>query len=54
MNVSEVAFSLDFTDLKYFRSVFKKQYGMMPSEYMKTHKPVNSIDQKKIKQDMNL
>ena len=53
MNVSEVAFSLDFTDLKYFRSVFKKQYGMMPSEYMKAHKPVNSIDQKKIKEDMN-
>jgi DNA-binding response OmpR family regulator/anti-sigma regulatory factor (Ser/Thr protein kinase) len=54
MNVSEVAFSLDFTDLTYFRNVFKKQYGMMPSEYMKTHKSINVLDQEKIKKDMNL
>jgi signal transduction histidine kinase/ligand-binding sensor domain-containing protein/DNA-binding response OmpR family regulator len=54
MNVSEVAFSLDFTDLTYFRNVFKKQYGMMPSEYMKAHKSINVLDQEKIKKDMNL
>ncbi len=54
MNVSEVAFSLDFTDLTYFRNVFKKQYGMMPSEYMKAHKSKNVLDQEKIKKDMHL
>lgn len=54
MNVSEVAFSLDFTDLTYFRNVFKKQHGMMPSEYIKAHKSINVLDQEKIKKEMNL
>jgi AraC-like DNA-binding protein len=54
MNVSEVAFSLDFTDLTYFRNVFKKQHGMMPSEYIKAYKSINVLDQEKIKKEMNL
>jgi len=53
MNVSEVAFALDFTDLKYFRNAFKKQYGMMPSEYKKSYRAKVSIDHNQLKKDMN-
>ncbi|MFY0624910.1 MAG: response regulator [Reichenbachiella sp.] len=48
VSVSEVAFSLDFTDLKYFRNCFKKQFNMLPSEYQnnmkKTVDSKNAID----------
>ncbi|WP_258104236.1 two-component regulator propeller domain-containing protein [Marinoscillum sp. MHG1-6] len=33
MTVSEIAFSLEFSDLKYFRKCFKEQFGLSPSEY---------------------
>ena len=33
MSVSEVAYSVGFTDPKYFTKCFKKQTGMTPSEY---------------------
>lgn len=33
MNVSEAAYSIGFTDLKYFRESFKKQVGKNPSEF---------------------
>lgn len=33
IRISEVADLMGFTDLKYFRLVFKKYYGMSPSEY---------------------
>lgn len=44
--VSEVAFSLDFTDLKYFRSCFKKQFGNLPSEYQNAK--ANSVNMAQI------
>ncbi len=49
MMVSEVAFSLDFTDLKYFRSCFKKQFGILPSEYQNKLKSNAEIDQEEIR-----
>lgn len=33
IRISEVADLMGFTDLKYFRLVFKKYYGVSPSEY---------------------
>ena len=32
-NISEVAYKVGFTDLKYFRERFKERYGVVPSEY---------------------
>ena len=32
-NVSEITYKVGFNDLKYFRSCFKKQFGINPSEY---------------------
>ncbi|WP_170110177.1 hybrid sensor histidine kinase/response regulator transcription factor [Flavilitoribacter nigricans] len=37
MAVSEIAFSLNFSDLKYFRKCFKEQFKMTPSEYKANH-----------------
>jgi signal transduction histidine kinase/DNA-binding response OmpR family regulator len=33
LNISEAAYQVGFNDLKYFRSCFKKQFGIKPSEY---------------------
>ncbi len=33
LTVSEITYDVGFTDLQYFRSCFKKQFGMNPSEY---------------------
>lgn len=35
MTVSEIAFSLGFTDLKYFRQCFKDQFHILPSDYQR-------------------
>ena len=35
VTVSETAFQLGFTDLKYFRTCFKDKFGILPSEYQK-------------------
>ena len=32
MNVSEAAFYVGFNDIKYFRSIFKKEFGRLPSD----------------------
>lgn len=42
--VSEIAFALEFSDLKYFRKCFKEQFGMIPSEYRA--KQFNQTDDK--------
>ena len=34
-NVSEAAYASGFNDLGYFRTCFKEEYGMSPSEYLK-------------------
>jgi signal transduction histidine kinase/DNA-binding response OmpR family regulator len=35
-NVSEAAYNSGFNDLDYFRECFKEEYGMTPTEYLKT------------------
>ena len=35
LNVSEITYEVGFNDLQYFRTCFKKQYGVNPSEYAK-------------------
>ncbi|MEQ8474495.1 MAG: response regulator [Marinoscillum sp.] len=45
MTVTEIAFALDFADLKYFRKCFKDQFGINPSEY----KVKNSVKNDDIK-----
>ena len=37
-NVSEAAYESGFSSLPYFRSCFKEEYGMSPTEYLKTMK----------------
>ena len=33
LNINEIATELGFSDIKYFREIFKKQFGVLPSEY---------------------
>lgn len=40
LTVAEVTYEVGFTDLQYFRSCFKKQFGTNPSEYGKTSEKV--------------
>ncbi len=35
LNISEAAYASGFNDLGYFRSCFREEYGMAPSEYIK-------------------
>lgn len=37
LNVSETAYELGFVDPRYFSSVFKKEIGMTPTEYLKQY-----------------
>jgi signal transduction histidine kinase/ligand-binding sensor domain-containing protein/DNA-binding NarL/FixJ family response regulator len=53
-NVSEVAFFLEFTDLKFFRSNFKKQFGMLPSEYQNKAQSRINIDQDAIRKQLDI
>jgi|GEM_PF-384461 len=54
LNVSEVAFSLDFTDLRYFRTSFKKHYGVLPSEFQKQAKSQHKLDQADVRKTLDL
>ena len=38
MSISEVAYSVGFTSQAYFSTIFKKQYGMTPTEYIETQR----------------
>jgi len=35
IRISELAYSVGYNDPKYFSSCFKKDYGMLPSEFVK-------------------
>ena len=34
LNISEIAYQVGYNDLKYFRTCFREQFGMNPSEYV--------------------
>lgn len=34
IRVSELAYAVGFNDPKYFSACFKKEFGMLPSEYI--------------------
>lgn len=36
-NITEISEQLGFNDVKYFREVFKRHYGMSPSDFIKRH-----------------
>lgn len=38
LNITEIASELGFSDIKYFREIFKKQFGMLPSEYLSANR----------------
>jgi len=37
LTISEVTYEVGFNDLQYFRTCFKKQFGVSPSEYTRMH-----------------
>ena len=37
MNISQVAYSLGFTNQTHFTTLFKKMYGLSPTEYIQRH-----------------
>jgi signal transduction histidine kinase/DNA-binding response OmpR family regulator/streptogramin lyase len=39
LRISEVAFQVGIVDEKYFRKTFQKIYGVVPSEYIRQHRP---------------
>ena len=44
LRVSDVAYHVGFQDLKHFRTIFQKSYGMAPSEYAKQHRGDEPVD----------
>ena len=34
-SISEVTYAVGFSDLRYFRECFKKEFGVLPSDYKK-------------------
>ncbi len=43
IRISELAYAVGFNDPKYFSSCFKKEFGMLPSEYIEKYMPESSI-----------
>ena len=39
MTVTEITFAVGFQDVKHFRTLFKEQFGVLPSEYIKSVTP---------------
>jgi len=39
MTVTEITFAVGFQDVKHFRNLFKEQFGVLPSEYLKSVVP---------------
>ncbi len=35
MTVTEITFAVGFLDVKHFRALFKQEFGVLPSEYIK-------------------
>jgi transcriptional regulator GlxA family with amidase domain len=35
LTVTEITFAVGFLDVKHFRTLFKEQFGVLPSEYLK-------------------
>ncbi|MCD7937082.1 MAG: DNA-binding response regulator, partial [Tannerellaceae bacterium] len=42
IRVSELAYAVGFNDPKYFSASFKKEFGMLPSEYMEKYNIISS------------
>jgi CheY-like chemotaxis protein len=38
MTVTEITYAVGFSDLKYFRTIFREQFGVAPGEYLKRSK----------------
>ena len=39
LTVTEITYAVGFSDLNYFRTIFREQYGVAPGEYLKRSKP---------------
>ncbi|MCB0589362.1 MAG: response regulator, partial [Phaeodactylibacter sp.] len=53
VNISEVAYKTGFSDPKYFSRLFKKFYGMPPSDYASCETEKNKIDPKDFESRLN-
>jgi CheY-like chemotaxis protein/AraC-like DNA-binding protein len=44
MTITEITFAVGFEDLKHFRALFKEEFGILPSEYIKKEAPSQYLD----------
>ncbi len=45
IRISELAYAVGYSDPRYFSSCFKKEFGMLPSEYMETFTSGSTIEE---------